>query len=407
MIISPLMSIPMLCLGLYYNRNEISRGYAVPFALLFGTLGYSLRPRTAIDLERYYLIIDRLNGQELLSIFAEDRDRLYIKDILFYFVSKTGNNNILAYIVGFFCYLIIFYVFFDVVIRYRDSSKPNCNIHIFMIGLVMVSIINPFSIIGNVRCVFAYILISFAAYRDWVQKKRNIFTLLLYILPVGLHVSAIVVLITRICVPVFRKFSKVFFVAAILLPPIIRLVYEFFSRMTVNSFIFLLVRNAVNKAYYYLNWTEGGWADIVEKSISNRVTRTYGSFFLVIIIIFYFALKRERDINKDEKMCDYLYIIAIISLGCLSIKTGAFWRFESIVVLFSPVILMPIAMNKVKYCRKLLHLLYLSACVMCILNIIIFTRNIIMDEFIMEYISTSTLKIIWEMLGGIMSLLKG
>lgn len=394
----------MLCIGLYHNRNRLSRGYAVPFALLFGMVGYNLHFSTASDLDRYYDIIDRLAGQNLLEILNADKSMLYTMDILFCFVSKTGSNGILAYIVGFFCYLIMFYVFFDTVIRYRDTSIPNCNIHILMTGLVMVSIINPFSIIGNVRCVFAFFMISFAAYRDWVQKKRNLVTLLLYLVPVGLHTAAVTILFVRICAPFLKKIPKAFVALAVLIPALIRFLYEIIFRTNLNNIILRYVRNAIIKAYQYLNWTRGGWATQIESSIANKVERSYGTFFLIVIIILYYVLTKEKETNSEIKIYNFLFIIAILALGSLSIKTGAFWRYEAIVVGFSPLILISVAMRNSSKGKALLVLLYATACVMLVLNVIRFTRNIVMDQFVVGCLNTSTLKVIGEILHGIFNM---
>ncbi len=405
MMFSPLFSVPILCLALYNSRHSISTGYAVPFAMLFGAIGYNLNTIGEGDLTRYYMMIDRLQGQKLSYIFANDTDRLYVRDVLFYFVSKTGNNRILAYIVGFCCYLIIFYIFFDTVKRYKVSSRSNCNLHIFLIGLLIMSIINVFSVVGNVRCVFSYILITYAAYRDWIQKKKNLLTILLYVIPIGLHVSTIIILLIRICVIFINKFSKLFFTVAILLPLLIRTAYEMTISLNINNIIFYFIRNAIIKANHFLNWTSGGWADEIENSISDKIERPFGVFFLLIIIILYFICKREKSMRKDEVMCDYIYIVAVVSLGCLSIKTGAFWRFESIVVFFCPSILIPIAMRGNKLCNNLLKILYSSAVIMFVYNVLRFVRNIVMDEFIWGLINTSTFKVVWEMIKGIFAML--
>lgn len=401
MIISPLMSIPILCIGLYLNRDRLSNGYAVPFALIYGMIGYSLRPHYNIDLVRYYMQIEKLAGKKLSYIFSTDRQRLYVQDILFYFVSRTGNANILGFIVGFVCYLVIFYIFFDVIKYYQTTTDHNCNLHILMIGVVMVSIVSPMSVLSNVRCVSAYILISFAAYREWIQKKKNVTTLLLYIIPVGLHASAVIILMMRIAVPFLKRFTKIFISTALLLPILIEFIYEKISKISLNNIPFYYIMNAVGKAYRYLNWTEGGWADQVENSLSNKITRIYGTFFLIIMIIFYFTNKKNVKNTEHKRMHDYLFVCSVVALGTLNIKVGAFWRFEALVVFFSPIILMPIVVYEIKKYKYLLVVLYLSACLMGIANIIRFTRAIRMREFFTACINTSTIKIVGELLRGV------
>lgn len=43
-----------------------------------------------------------------------------------------------------------------------------------------------------------------------------------------------------------------------------------------------------------------------------------------------------------NKFVVFLYSMMILALGTLVIKTGAYWRFEAVVVLFSPVYLLPL-----------------------------------------------------------------
>lgn len=402
MLISPVLSIPLLCIGIYQSRNTISKWYAVPFALLYGIFGYNYYFIGQPDLFRYFIIVDSLRGQSLWDILQKDTQRLYTKDILFYFVSKTENNYILPFIVGFVCYLIIFYVFFDVVNRCKLVFKTKCGTHIFMIGLTMVSITPPTGVISNVRCVFAFLLISFAAYREWVQKKKNFFTLLLYIIAIGMHTSAVLLVIIRILTPFLKRFKEMLIGVAVLFPTIITFIYKGIKINDTN-----ILGRAIEKMWFYLNWTEGGWADEIENSISNKLTRIYGTFFLILVILLYRECKKRNYILVNENMHDYLFIVVVLSLGSLYIKTGVFWRLEAVVVFFCPLILMPIAMNASKHYMYILYTLYVSACMMFILQVIRISRGTVMQKVITGYISTSTLKIIGEILHGVISMFEG
>ena len=44
---------------------------------------------------------------------------------------------------------------------------------------------------------------------------------------------------------------------------------------------------------------------------------------------------------KNNLMTVYLYIVIVMALASLSIVTGAFWRFEALVLLFCPIFLLP------------------------------------------------------------------
>ena len=62
---------------------------------------------------------------------------------------------------------------------------------------------------------------SFAIYRNTIKKKMDIFTLFMYIIPLGLHSSAIILLLIRILSVIFKKLSKLTIIIAIMLPTII------------------------------------------------------------------------------------------------------------------------------------------------------------------------------------------
>lgn len=408
-IIWPILGIPFLIYGLHKSVRTIRTGYAAVFGILYGTLGYNLFPIDETDLTRYYDMVDMMNGQSLLYVLRTDREHLYVKDILFYFVSGTGDHQILAFLVGFFVYTILMYMFFDTVNRYQLLTVHNGRFHVFFMGLLMLGIISPFNVIGNIRCVLAYVLICFAMYRQTVQKKSNVLTWLLYILPLGIHISAVFVLAIRIAIPVIKRLNKIFIFVAILLPVFISFVNDYIRYLNGNNWMLGMIRSAVSKAYYYVNWTEGGWADEVASSFSNQLNRIYGVFFIAIILLFYFLSepdeKTESSRQEYIKIKDYIYAVSILALGCLSIKTGAFWRFESIVVFMAPMLLAEVLVNKVAMNKLLLPLLYLSGAAMFFANMIHFTRNIQMDLFVKGYLQFTSIKVIGEMLWGLYRML--
>lgn len=91
------------------------------------------------------------------------------------------------------------------------------------------------------------------------------------------------------------------------------------------------MREASSKAYCYLNWNEGGWADEVANSLSNKVVRIYGIFLCMILLMILLSCKYSRGKGKadngilDRPMVSYMFLAAVCALGCLSIKTdGAY-----------------------------------------------------------------------------------
>lgn len=417
-VICPIFGLLIILLDIFSkwksDKCKNLKRYVFPLALIFGMFGYNMAFKSGDtnDLLRYFDTISNMVNMSLKNIIALDFDMLYTKDILFYFVSRTGNPHVLPFIVGIIIYAIVFYVLFDMVERSKREFKIS---EIFMLGIISIGILAPYSVIGNVRCVFSYVLISFAIYRDLVQKKRNLLTLLLYIVPIGLHTSAIIILFIRIVSFLFKKVSKISILIAVMLPTLIEIAHTF-----VNKFNFGLlgsiVTNAINKAYSYLYWTEGGWATAVENSISSKFNKITGTVFLISIIISIIFLhknntkKNEKDISKsrfkliEQPMVSFLYFVSIFALGCLTIKTGAFWRFEAIVVLFSPVIFIKM-LEYNENSKKIFHLFFVFSMLIFAINIVFQIRNLDAMRTLINYISTSGLKVLYELLKGIVCLI--
>lgn len=404
----PCWGMLIICLYFCIKRTNVfvnAKYLVFPLSFIYGMFGYAMIPIAETDLTRYFYQIDSIGSLSLIDLFKKDTDYLYLRDVLFYFVHKCGDNHLLSFIVGFIIYGIVFYVYFDMIQRYEGKISKR---DIFLVGILTVGIISPYSIIGNVRCILSYVLVSFATYRDLVQNKKDFFTIILYFFPLGLHVSTIIVLAIRISLFLTKRLGKLIWGMALFMPTLIILGYKY-SVVLGSSIWSKLIKNAIFKAYYYLNWTEGGWADIVDKSISNKINRYYGVFFILIILYLIFSRNIKEDENNEliiyqMPMVRYLSVISICALGCLSIKTGAFWRFEAIAVLFSSVYMIPLLQNKnifrVKLCT---NLLFLSSVCMFLLNSIYQVRNLKIIETLSRFFFTSGFQVIFEMIRGVLS----
>lgn len=383
----------------YFSPRD--KWLAFPFAMFFGALGYSFSiPAGKVDINNYFEYIEKIENTKLIEIVSNDKDFLYTRDILFSFVSKLHDVHILPFFVGFFIYYIVFYILFDRVARSIQKIMIGDLLKIIIISCCVIPV---YSVIGNVRCVFSYAIITLATYRDLVQKKRNLWTLFLYIIPIGLHTSAIIILFLRILHFLVKYFEKWIIFVAFFIPGLINISYEIMRGINGN-WIVTILRAATNKAYSYLNWTEGGWATEIKTSLSNKLQRGYGTFFIIAVLgIMYMIDKVTKHHIRilEEPMVDYIYLIAICSLGCLYITTGAFWRFESVVVLFSGIIFVPILESGTKIGKKGINIIFLSSILMLVLNSIWHFRNLIMGETIYNLLSFSGIKIIIQLLRGV------
>ena len=392
MFVFPLIGLEMAVLyGMSAGINKPCvppRKWALLFAWVFGVFGYSMIPIGETDITRYYEMVDEFGSESIRRIVTYGIEGLFTRDFLFYFTNRSGNHHILPFTVGFITYAIVFYVLFDMTAR---SPRRFTRGEIFMLGLTAAGVLSAYSVIGNIRCVSAYVLISFAVYRDMVQKKRDIWNIALYLIPIGLHVSAVAVLGLRFACFITKYTGKLVLCLTFLLPSLIRIAYRYAGLLGKSS-IAVIIQRGISKAYYYLNWNEGGWADEVANSLSNKVVRIYGTFFLcMILLMILLSCKYSRGKGKT-------------ALGCLSIKTGVFWRLEAIVVLFSPVILIPLFEERSPLIHLLMKLLFASVCLILLVNTVWLFRNMDVGKTVVHYASASGIKIVCEICRGFMGM---
>lgn len=399
-LIYPLFGLLIVLFKVIKNWNKTVekslKKYIFPLAMFFGVFGYSMAfSYNANDLSRYYDLIITFVDKSFRQIVLFDNEHLYVQDMLYYFVSRTGNVNIIAFITAFVVYSVVFYVLFDMIERFNKREYKVSDI--FKLIIISVGIVSPYFIICNVRCILAFVIICFAVYREKVQKKKNLLTLLLYILPVLLHSSAIVIILMRVVSPIVKKVKKTSILFIVLIPKVIDFLYNLLKGKNFGFFT-----NVINKAYYYFNWNNGGWASQVQSYFSHTFIRITGTIFLiiVIIIILYYNKKTKNNELFDKPMIDFLYFSSIFALGTLYIKTGAFWRFESIVVLFSSVLFIQL-LNNYRNFSSIINLIFLFSLLVFFANLVSMFRNIYFLETINNIITTSGLKILFELLKGI------
>ena len=308
--------------------------------LIGGALGYNMLGAWASDITVYFIQITDYFVNEIPYVLARDADFLYTRDLLFAWAAYARDIHLVPFVVGFSVYAIAFYVLFD---QIRRIDRPIAYWKIVLLGVVMVYVVGIFLVINNTRNVFAFVLITFAVYREIVQKKWNFFTILLYILPLGLHTAALVLLFVRfIAVPV-RRMRWLFLSFVFLMPLFVEFVYTYVGILGALGGLGEFIARLLIKAYIYLNWTEGGFASQVVQTNAYHVQRYYGAFILCIFLLLMFVNRRSECFVrvKNSIMTVYLYIVIVMALASLGIVTGAFWRFEALVLLFCPVFLLP------------------------------------------------------------------
>lgn len=414
-LISPLLVLLFILLFCFRNSSKENnldlRRFALPLGCIFGLFGYSIRySATSNDLLRYYDHVESIGGASYLDVVSSSGDGLFVRDALFYFVNRCQNVHVLPFIVGLIIYSIVFYVLFDMVHRSKKRLRVG---EIFLMAVIAVGLISPCIIIGNVRCVLAFVLVVFAAYRDMVQKKKNIVTLLLYLLPLWLHSSAVVIIIIRLLSTLFRRIRKMKWtmLSIVFLFP---LIVDFCNTHLVGILsgpIGNILDTAIQRAYFYLHWDSGGWASQVDGSIHSTLIKIFGTIFILLFL--FILLKRcpksastSSDQLLNNPMICFLFLVSIFALGCLHIKTGAFWRFESIVVLFSPIVFVE-AINLDESYKRLMYIVATYICVPLLYNILYMCTVLSPGGTLYDYVFIPGVRAVYDLINGVINVLLG
>lgn len=187
-------------IGFITNIKINNRQYMfllITFGLCYSNLGSQMVPPPTWDLFHHYNEIDnmRIGGIEFTLKEANYKE-LFVINFLFYIVSLFSNNSLIVFITLFIEYMIFTYITCDLKKKYDKNNSIAFSINFFL----FFALVNIVLSISGIRNVFAFSIASLAIYIDLIKKRKNILTYILYIIPVFIHPSTIIV-------PIIRFFS--------------------------------------------------------------------------------------------------------------------------------------------------------------------------------------------------------
>lgn len=360
-LIMPIIICPFAMIGYWKPKAKYKIVYCIALALFFGIAGYCFKnPATNPDLIRYIQILHQYDGKTLFESFNTVYSNLFAVDVLFHFVSLLGDDQMLPAIATFLYYFIVLYIIQDY--RFRSNIRT-VDFIIYSSFVICVTIFC--SIVNGIRWPLSYIIFILAVYRELIQGKKNVLTILLYAVSLLLHFSAIVMLIVRLML--FIKNKKI--VVAIgamgaLVPQLISLLTTRFGSITTGIGIIDQLIYSLNRSNMYFQWNQGEWADIVRNS---RYYRTEAFFYYIIagLLIFSFIyLYKKRDSEgmykrsyaSEDIFSFYLMIATIISF---TMSAHTYIRFITpTIVCFSFVVFKIYKEYKTSLFRKMMNALF-------------------------------------------------
>lgn len=403
-----LLLFPPLC-GLFSiigiaKKPQNWKIYLPIFNLFVFFLAYAYVPGTSgNDLLRYFNMVQecaKLSSLPQLLIYSPDGwDGCFVRNIIFWLIGKTGDVHLLPAISTTSVYWITGYISCSCASEHKQEK-------LIPIILIFQIIILPYSsVIDNVRNIWTFSLIILAAYFDIVKCKRNLGVILLYILPCFIHVSGIVFVIFRLCIPVIKhKVAKIIALfLSLMFPNVVNFAYAHISLFSFGGSIGDVIQTGIWKAWRYYN-TPGGLDEYERALLASRsepIFRLFEISFAVIILIFIFFYSK-RDNEKLHRFNSFTFLICIITLACHIFITPHYWRFYCAVVINCSVVLIPMIQER----RSLHKALQLLLCCLILygiggilMNFWNLTHAVDWSESISRFLTSNPYTIIFSLIG--------
>lgn len=338
------MAMPVfLVFSIYFLKKDYShwRKYLWMYICLIGLLAYSYAANmnSATDYTRYIARLDEYQKYTLSGALSRFYYREIGENVWVWLVSKSGCPGLLSGIPTLIVYAVSSFITYDYAER---NNMQNCAFRYLVLQFCLL----PFaSIVNNIFCVSAFSLVVLAAYRELIQRKRDLVTLALYIIPCFIQQAAALLVLLRLLAVLFKKTKALTLAIVFFLPGLIGLLYR-------NAYIFTgikLVYNLIERAGYYLFETaESEYANVVSTNRWHQMNFFLNMMFAVGVLIFiYFARKSGRDEDSDnssvvreETFETFVFMIAVLAVACTTFSAPHYWRFNLAVEVALPFIFM-------------------------------------------------------------------
>ena len=337
-------------IGIVKNPTHSTR-YAIVLATTLSVLAYNYIPTGHSDLVRYFAQLEyyrKIGFIQAINI----SDALFVKNILFWIISKINMPGLLPALSVGLVYGVSFYITSDYALR--NNKKK----YIWVVILIQFLCLNFVNIANNIRNV-----IALAAYRDLEKKKVDIITVLLYFLPCFIHKIAFVMILLRLLLLITRKRIIIPALATLLIPELVNIAFKYRSFFSNFGSIGRIISDAILTAYRATISTSD-WAVTVMSSKYHLLDRYLTMLICIAFIIILIAMVKQQ---KTKLIFNFFGFVCLLTIACNVFRTPAYWRFFTVAVcLGGPVM---VEMISEKQLRKVKPI-YLQAVLMlfsCIL----------------------------------------
>ena len=295
------------------------------FSFLLGINVFSWDPSVEMDLYRNFTEIETYRRIDF-NIFD---DILFVKSIIFYFISLTPYNGLLPAFAAFIVYYLNLKLIYDISNQYCINKKDT-----ILVILFMLATINYLTTVSGIRTGIVIAVFNYFLYKELVENKYITLSWIMYFLMIFLHPLVVLMVIFR-CM-LFIK-NKVITLLLVLL----FLITAFFSNQIIeniivtfnfsNDFLIMIFSKVIAYAefsesdsnfltFVFLLFKFGGLLFIyfcfmvIFASKYNEVKNITKYFFMMISCLFIFA---NNYFIQGNYVIFARYLLAINGVSCL------------------------------------------------------------------------------------------
>lgn len=376
----PLLAFPVSLYAIYHNKKQW-KVCIFAMSMFFAAMAHCYTPEWKNDLVRYWSIaenLSRLSFTDAFStVYGNSELRLYIFNFIAW-ISGKADLHLMPAISTFVVYYTAFYITCKIGLSSGNNWKYTFEYLVFI-----MCFLNFYEVTETVRNIMAFAIVEAAVFRDIYEGKKDLKTLALYIIPVFIHPTAILLVAIRIGLNLISIMKTLLLLSIALLSFIVNWLYNSFF----NVINIPVIKAVISKAYFYLLNNTNEWGATIQRSSYYNLRRIVYVGFAVIICVYYFSnIYAERkhllESTKSlsiEKLQSYAFIILLMTIACSNTLTHEYWRFVSPLVILGAVYYIPYA-NGVIY-KRFSVLIVLLKYILCVLGLILGTYHLTLSNF--------------------------
>lgn len=389
-------------LGLYQNFRYW-KIYIFCIALGMAAIAYCYYPKGDPDIIRYVWYINSLRGTSFYSAIAsgiKGETNTFVFSFFCWIAAQMNDPQLIPAVSTFFVYYCGLYVTCYI----GADKRVKRSIVIAYVIFILLSL-NFYAIINNVRNVFSFTVVSFAIFRDLYLKKRNLATWVLYIFPIFVHQSAVLIILVRLAFNFAVKAKIVMLILVGSINTLASAAHKFMLRIPSGNIVIDLLKTFARKADGYLNDTSSAWGLFAQRSLTLRVERMIDISFavfvslLILVIIKKGISKLEGDDQRIKSMRNYSFTVCLLTISCAPMLIPGYWRFYSLAVLFSAVPYFEVSTCGNKNMKLLANAIFLVTPLSCAIWIKSILYSDLTALFVQPYISSPIIILIKDLFG--------